>query len=180
MIKLKGTKTEKNLMEAFANESKSRNLYTYFALQAREEGHEQIAAIFEETSNNEREHAKLWYKLLCEKEIPPTIENLRTAISKENTEWTEMYKHMAADARAEGYNDIAFLFDSVGAIEMKHEARYRKLLEGFEGKSSSTKTEKSVWICRSCGYIADNEKAPPICPVCNHSQMSFELRIVNY
>ena len=180
MADLKGTKTEKNLMEAFAGESQARNKYTYFASKAKKDGYEQIAAIFEETAGNEKEHAKIWFKLLCGGEIPPTIDNLMAAASGEHYEWTEMYKNMADDARAEGFKDIALLFDSVAAIEKEHEERYLKLLKNIEDGSVFAKGEKSVWICRNCGHIVDSEKAPELCPVCAHPQAYFELRVINY
>jgi len=180
MFNLKGTKTEQNLMEAFAGESQARNKYTYFAGKARKEGYEQIAAIFEETAGNEKEHAKLWFKLLCGGEIPGTAENLKAAAAGENGEWTEMYKRMAADARAEGFDAIAFLFDSVGAIEKEHEERYLKLLANVGGGSVFAKTEKAVWICRNCGHLVDAKDAPEKCPVCVHPKAYFELRAVNY
>jgi rubrerythrin len=180
MANLKGSKTEKNLMEAFAGESQARNKYTYFASQARKEGYEQIAAFFEETAGNEKEHAKIWFKLLCGGDIPATSENLKAAAAGENGEWTEMYKRMAAEAKEEGFNDIAFLFESVGKIEKEHEERYLKLLKNIEEQAVFSKKEKSVWICRNCGYIFDNESAPQKCPVCKHSQAYFELRSVNF
>jgi rubrerythrin len=180
MANLKGTKTEKNLMEAFAGESQARNKYTYFASKARKEGYEQIAALFEETAGNEKEHAKIWFKLLCGGDIPATPENLKAAAEGEHGEWTEMYKRMAADAREEGFNDIAFLFEAVGKIEKEHEDRYLKLLKNIEDGTVYAKKEKSVWICRNCGHIVDNENAPQKCPVCVHPQSYFELRAVNY
>jgi rubrerythrin len=180
MTNLKGTKTEKNLMEAFAGESQARNKYTYFASKARKDGYEQIAAIFEETAGNEKEHAKIWFKLLCGGEIPSTIENLTAAAAGEHGEWTDMYKRMAAEARAEGFNDIAILFESVGNIEKEHEERYLKLLKNIKDNTVFTKKEKTVWICRNCGYILDNERAPQKCTVCAHPQAYFELRIINY
>jgi rubrerythrin len=180
MANLKGSKTEKNLMEAFAGESQARNKYTYFASKARKEGYEQIAAFFEETSGNEKEHAKIWFKLLCGGDIPTTTENLKAAAAGEHGEWTEMYKRMAAEAREEGFSDIAFLFDLVGGIEKEHEERYLKLLKNIEDKTVFSKKVKSVWICRNCGYIVDNENAPQKCPVCAHPQAYFELRTVNY
>jgi rubrerythrin len=180
MSDLKGTKTEKNLMEAFAGESQARNKYTYFAGKAKKEGFEQIAAIFEETALNEKEHAKIWFKLLCGGDIPTTAENLKAAAAGENDEWTEMYKRMAADAREEGFNDIASLFEAVGKIEKEHEERYLKLLKNIEDGTVFAKREKSVWICRNCGHIVDTESAPPKCPVCVHPQAYFELRAVNY
>jgi rubrerythrin len=180
MPNLKGTKTEKNLMEAFAGESQARNKYTYFAGKARKEGYEQIAAIFEETAGNEKEHAKIWFKFLCGGEVPSTVENLKAAANGENEEWTQMYKRMAEEAKAEGFNDIAFLFEKVANIEKEHEERYRKLLKNIEDGSVFAKKQKSVWICRNCGHIVDSENAPSKCPVCAHPQAYFELRLVNY
>ena len=180
MANLKGTKTEANLMEAFAGESQARNKYTYFASRAKKDGYEQIAAIFEETANNEKEHAKIWFKLLCGGAISGTGENLKAAAAGENGEWTEMYKRMAADARAEGFGSIAALFDSVGAVEKTHEERYLKLLKNIDESAVFTKREKSVWICRNCGHIVDSESAPESCPVCAHPQAYFELRVINY
>ena len=180
MANLKGTKTEKNLMEAFAGESQARNKYTYFAAKAKKEGYEQIAAIFEETAGNEREHAKLWFKLLCGGDIPATTDNLKAAAEGENGEWTEMYKRMAKEAREEGFEDIAQKFDYVGAIEKEHEERYLKLLKNINEGEVFTKKEKSVWICRNCGHVVDNTNAPKECPACIHPQSHFELRAVNY
>ena len=180
MVDLKGTKTEKNLMEAFAGESQARNKYTYFAGKAKKEGYEQIAAFFEETAGNEKEHAKIWFKLLCGGEIPTTTENLKAAAAGENEEWTSMYKRMAEEARAEGFGNIAFLFEKVGMIEKEHEERYHKLLKNIEDGIIFVRTEKSVWICRNCGHIHDSESAPQKCPVCVHPQSYFELRAVNY
>ena len=180
MANLKGTKTEKNLMEAFAGESQARNKYTYFAGRAKKEGYEQIAAVFEETAGNEKEHAKIWFKLLCGGDLPSTADNLKAAADGEHEEWTKMYKRMAAEAREEGFADIALLFESVGKIEKDHEKRYLKLLKNIEEKSVFAKNKKSVWICRNCGHIVDSENAPAQCPVCAHPQAYFELRIVNY
>jgi len=180
MATLKGTKTEKNLMDAFAGESQARNKYTYFASKAKKEGYEQIAAIFEETAGNEKEHAKLWFKLLCGGDVPPTTVNLNAAADGENEEWTAMYKRMADEARAEGFADIAFLFDGVGAIEKEHEQRYRTLLKNIEDGSVFARKTKSVWICRNCGHLVDSASAPGKCPVCAHPQAYFELRAVNY
>ena len=180
MSNLKGTKTEKNLMEAFAGESQARNKYAYFASKARKEGYEQIAAIFEETAGNEKEHAKLWFKFLCGGEVPATPENLKAAAEGENGEWTDMYKRMAAEAEQEGFGEIAFLFEKVGGIEKEHEARYLKLLKNIEEDAVFAKKEKSVWICRNCGHMVDNEEAPQMCPVCKHPQAYFELRAVNF
>jgi len=180
MSNLKGTKTEKNLMDAFAGESQARNKYTYFSSKAKKEGYEQIAAIFDETANNEKEHAKMWFKLLCNGEIPTTADNLKAAATGENSEWTDMYKRMAAEAREEGFNDIAVLFDSVGKIEKAHEERYLKLLKNLEDQTVFNKKEKTIWICRNCGHIVDSENAPKECPVCAHPQAYFELRVINY
>jgi len=180
MANLKGTKTEKNLQEAFAGESQARNKYTYFASKARKDGYEQIAAIFEETAGNEKEHAKLWFKQLCGGEIPSTADNLKAAAAGEHGEWTEMYKRMADDARAEGFNDIAFLFESVGKIEKEHEERYLKLLQNVQDGAVFAKKQKTIWICRNCGHITDGESAPKKCPVCSHPQSYFELRVINY
>ncbi len=177
---LKGTKTENNLMEAFAGESQARNKYSYYAGKARKEGFEQIAGIFEETAANEREHAKIWYKLLSGGDIANTVDNLKTAANGENDEWTNMYARMAKEAEEEGFPDIAFLFESVGKIEKEHEERYRKLLKNIEHGTIFAKTEKSVWICRNCGHIEDSEFAPKTCPVCKHPQAYFELRVINY
>jgi len=180
MANLKGTKTEANLMEAFAGESQARNKYTYFAGKAKKEGYEQIAAFFEETAGNEKEHAKIWFKLLCGGAVPSTVENLKAAAAGENGEWTDMYKRMADEARGEGFDDIAFLFEAVGRIEKEHEERYLKLLQNIEDGSAFAKKEKSVWICRNCGHIVDSENAPQMCSVCKHPQAYFELRVVNY
>ena len=180
MADLKGSKTEKNLMEAFAGESQARNKYTYFASKAKNEGYEQIAAIFEETANNEKEHAKIWFKLLCGGDIPATADNLKAAAAGENFEWTDMYKRMAAEAHEEGFEDIARLFEGVLKIERAHEERYLKLLKNVEDGSVFSKNEKSVWICRNCGHIVDSENAPEKCPVCVHPKAFFELRVINY
>jgi len=180
MADLKGSKTEKNLMEAFAGESQARNKYTYFASKAKNEGYEQIAAIFEETANNEKEHAKIWFKLLCGGDIPATADNLKAAAAGENFEWTDMYKRMAAEAHEEGFEDIARLFEGVLKIERAHEERYLKLLKNVEDGSVFSKNEKSVWICRNCGHISDSENAPEKCPVCVHPKAFFELRVINY
>ena len=180
MANLKGSKTEQNLMEAFAGESQARNKYTYFASRAKKEGYEQIAAIFTETAGNEKEHAELWFKALCGGEIPTTIENLRAAAEGENDEWTEMYKRMAIEAHEEGFEEIAFLFEEVAKIEKAHEERYLKLLANVETSTVFAKKEKTVWICRNCGHIYDSESAPEQCPVCAHPQAYFELRVINY
>lgn len=178
MANLKGTKTEKNLMEAFAGESQARNKYTYFASKAKKEGYQQIAALFEETANNEKEHAKIWFKLLGG--IGTTEENLKAAAAGENEEWTDMYARMAREAKEEGFDDIAALFEGVAAIEKEHEERYLKLLANVEKDEVFKKNEKTVWICRNCGHIVDSESAPELCPVCAHPQAYFELRVINY
>jgi len=180
MADLKGSKTEKNLMEAFAGESQARNKYTYYASKAKNEGYEQIAAFFEETAGNEKEHAKIWFKLLHDGNIPGTGENLKDAAAGENFEWTDMYKRMAEEAREEGFDDIAFLFESVGQIEKTHEERYLKLLKNIDDGSVFAKKEKVVWICRNCGHLVDSENAPEKCPVCDHPKAYFELRVINY
>ena len=180
MSKIKGTKTEKNLMEAFAGESQARNKYTYFASRARKDGYEQIASFFEETAENEKEHAKIWYKLLCGGQVPSTPDNLRAAASGENEEWTVMYKRMAEEAREEGFGDIAALLDSVGRIEKEHEERYLKLLKNVNDNTVFQKKGESIWICRNCGHIVDSTSAPSQCPVCSHPQSYFELRATNY
>jgi rubrerythrin len=180
MANLKGTKTEKNLMEAFAGESQARNKYTYFASKAKKEGYEQIGAIFDETAGNEKEHAEIWFKLLCGGNIPSTAENLQAAAAGEADEWTVMYKRMANEARQEGFGDIALLFEQVGNIEKSHEERYLKLLQNIKDGTVFTKKEKMVWICRNCGHIVDSKSAPEQCPVCDHPQSYFELRIINY
>jgi len=180
MKELKGTRTEANLMAAFAGESQARNKYTYYANKAKKEGYEQIAALFLETAHNEMEHAKMWFKLLHGGSIPDTIANLKDAAAGENYEWTDMYKNMAIEAKEEGFDKIAFLFEEVAKIEKDHEERYLKLLENVENQTVFSKKEKSIWICRNCGYITDNTKAPKVCPVCDHPEAYFELRVINY
>ena len=180
MPDLKGTKTEANLWEAFAGESMAHTKYLYYAAKAKKEGYEQIAAFFEETAINEKEHAKLWFKALHGGDIKATTENLQAAADGENEEWTQMYKRMAADASQEGFDKIAFLMDSVGAIEKEHEERYLKLLSNINDGNVFAKKEKNVWICRNCGHIHDGPAAPGLCPVCDHGQAYFELRAVNY
>lgn len=180
MKNLKGTKTEKNLMDAFAGESMARNKYTYFASKARKEGYEQIAALFEETANNEKEHAKLWYKFLHGGEIGDTMENLREAAEGENYEWTDMYDRMAREAEEEGFTAIAARFRAVAAIERHHEERYRRLLQNIEEGIVFSREGDTVWICRNCGHIVIGKKAPGACPVCLHSQSFFEIEAKNY
>ncbi|MCL2140515.1 MAG: rubrerythrin family protein [Dehalococcoidia bacterium] len=179
-MELKGSKTEKNLMEAFAGESQARNKYTYFASKARKEGYEQIAAIFEETAGNEKEHAKIWFKLLSGGDIQSTSENLKAAADGEHEEWTGMYKRMAVEAREEGFTSIAALFELVANVEKEHEERYLKLLNNVENRTVFAKREKTIWICRNCGHIVDSENAPAECPVCAHPQAYFEIRVINY
>ena len=180
MKDLKGTKTEANLMTAFAGESQARNKYTYYASKAKKEGYEQIAAIFEETAGNEKEHAKMWFKLLCGGEIPDTITNLTDAANGENYEWTEMYEEFSKVAKEEGFDDIARLFSAVGAIEKEHEARYRKLLDNIKEERVFKKEESMVWVCRNCGHVHVGKTAPKVCPTCNHPQSYFELKNTNY
>ncbi len=170
-MNLKGTKTEKNLQTAFAGESQARNKYTYFASKARKEGYNYIAEVFDETANNEKEHAKIWFKLLSG--IGSTAENLKSAAGGENYEWTDMYKKFAQEAKEEGLNEIAYLFESVGAIEKGHEERYNKLLEELEAGKVFQKDNVVVWKCSNCGHIHVAEKAPNVCPVCNHPQSYF-------
>ena len=165
MKDLKGTKTEKNLMEAFAGESMARNKYTYFASKARKDGFEQIAAIFEETANNEKEHAKLWFKLLNGGEVPGTLDNLNAAAAGENYEWTDMYAKMAEEADAEGFPQIAARFRAVAAIEKHHEERYRRLAQNIEEGIVFSREGDTVWLCRNCGHIHISKKAPKACPV---------------
>ena len=177
---LKGSKTEKNLLEAFAGESMARNKYTYYASKAKKEGFVQIANLFEETAGNEKEHAKIWFKLLHDGEIPTTSVNLLDAAEGENYEWTDMYAKFAADAREEGFTRIAALFEMVGKIEKEHEERYRKLLANVEGELVFSRDGDMVWICSNCGHIHVGKKAPLKCPVCDHPQAYFHLRAENY
>ena len=177
-MELKGSKTEKNLMEAFAGESQARNKYTYFASVAKKEGYEQIAAIFEATANNEKEHAKMWFKEL--NGIGTTVENLKAAASGENFEWTDMYERMAKEAEEEGFKAIAIKFRMVGAIEREHEKRYLALLNNIEMQKVFEKSEETMWECRNCGHLVIGKKAPQICPVCAHPQSYFEVRKENY
>lgn len=180
MKELKGTKTEKNLLAAFAGESQARNKYTYFASKAKKDGYVQIAAIFEETANNEKEHAKLWYKLLNGGAVSGTVENLKEAAGGENYEWTEMYPSFAKEAREEGFDEIAALFDGVAAIEKEHEERYKKLLANIEGDLVFSKDGDVVWQCANCGHICVGKKAPEVCPVCAHPQSYFQVKAENY
>lgn len=177
-MELKGSKTEKNLQAAFAGESEARNKYTYFASKAKKDGFNQIAAIFEETAANEKEHAKLWFKLL--QGIGSTAENLKAAAEGENHEWTEMYPSFAKVAREEGFDKIAEMFEGVAEIEKKHEERYRKLLANVEGDLVFSKDGDVIWQCSNCGHICVGKKAPEVCPVCNHPQSYFQVLAENY
>lgn len=179
-MELKGTKTEANLQFAFAGESGARNKYTYYASRARKDGYVQIAEIFEETAANEKEHAKMWFKLLCGGEIPDTLENLAAAAAGENEEWTKMYAEFAQAAREEGFLQIAALFEGVAAIEKEHEDRYRKLLENIK-KETVFKSEAPVkWHCGNCGHVVEGKQAPGVCPVCSHPQSYFRIKAENY
>ena len=177
---LKGTKTEQNLMTAFAGESQARNKYTYFASRAKKDGYEQIAAIFEETANNEKEHAKMWFKLLNGGEISDTASNLKAAAEGENYEWTDMYASFAKTAKEEGFNHIAFLFEEVAKIEKEHEERYLKLLANVKDGLVFSKDGDRIWKCRNCGHIVVGKQAPEICPVCAHPKAYFEIKAENY
>lgn len=179
MAELKGSKTEQNLREAFAGESMARNQYTFFASKARKEGYMQIAELFEETANNEKEHAKMWFKLLCDG-IGSTTENLKAAAQGEHYEWTDMYDRFAKEAREEGFTQIAVLFEGVAAIEKEHEERYLKLLNNVEEGLVFSRDGDTIWKCRNCGHICIGPKAPEICPVCAHSQAYFEIKAENY
>ena len=180
MKDLKGTKTEANLMAAFAGESQARNKYTYYASKAKKDGYEQIAELFTETANNEKEHAKIWFKLLHDGNVPDTVANLKDAAEGENYEWTDMYKSFAEDAKAEGFDHIAYLFEQVAAIEKEHEERYRKLLANIEEGIVFSRDGDMVWICRNCGHIHVGKTAPEVCPVCAHPKAYFALRAKNY
>ncbi len=180
MSELKGSKTEANLQAAFAGESMARNKYTYYASKARKEGYEQIASLFEETAANEKEHAKIWFKLLHDGEIGTTTDNLADAAAGENYEWTDMYAGFAKTAKEEGFTRIAALFEMVAKIEKEHEARYRKLLENIEQGIVFSRDGDTVWICSNCGHVHVGKKAPQVCPVCQHAQSFFEIKADNY
>ena len=180
MKELKGTKTEQNLMEAFAGESQARNKYSYWASKAKKDGYEQIAAIFQETADNEKEHAKMWFKYLEGGAVKSTPENLKAAADGENFEWTDMYDRMAKEAEEEGFTEIAEKFRGVAAIEKHHEERYRKLLNNIEEKVVFSRDGEAIWKCRNCGHIVVGKEAPEECPVCNHPQKYFELLVENY
>ena len=179
-MNIKGTKTEANLWAAFAGESQARNKYSYYASKAKKDGYEQIAALFEETASNEKEHAKIWFKLLHGGSIPSTIENLKDAAAGENYEWTDMYAGYAVTAREEGLDDIATLFEEVAKIEREHEERYLKLLANIEGGIVFSRDGDMIWKCRNCGHIVVGKNAPDVCPVCAHPQSYFEIKAENY
>jgi len=180
MKELKGTRTETNLQEAFAGESKARNKYTYYASQARKDGYVQIANLFEETANNEKEHAKIWFELLHGGAVAGTEENLLDAAEGENYEWTDMYVRMAEEARQEGFDQIAGLFSQVAKIEKTHEERYRKLLSNIRDGLVFSRDGDKIWQCSNCGHIVIGKKAPELCPVCKHPKAFFEIRAENY
>lgn len=178
--KYTGTKTEKNLEAAFAGESSARNKYTFFASKAKKDGYEQIAAIFTETADNEKEHAKMWYKELHGGEVESTEVNLEAAADGENYEWTDMYKGFAETAREEGFDELADKFEAVAAIEKSHEERYRRLLSNVKDRQVFSKDGDAIWVCRNCGHIVVGKEAPEICPVCAHPQAYFEIKAENY
>ena len=180
MKELKGTKTEKNLMEAFAGESQARNKYTYYASKAKKDGYVQIAAIFEETANQEKEHAKLWFKHLQGGAVKGTLENLEDAAAGENFEWTDMYKRMAEEAREEGFIEIAAQMEGVAAIEKLHEERYLKLLNNIKEGIVFSRDGDTIWQCSNCGHVVIGKKAPEMCPVCKHPQAYFQIKAENY
>ncbi len=180
MADLKGTKTEQNLMTAFAGESQARNKYTYYASKAKKEGYEQIAELFTETANNEKEHAKIWFKLLHDGDVPDTVTNLEDAANGENFEWTDMYDTFAKEAREEGFDRIAYLFEAVGQIEKEHEARYLKLLENVKNGLVFSKDGDTIWQCANCGHICIGKNAPEVCPVCSHPKAYFKVLAQNY
>ena len=179
-MELRGSKTEKNLMEAFAGESQARNKYTYYASQAKKDGYVQISKIFEETANNEKEHAKIWFKLLHDGAVPDTIKNLEDAAAGENYEWTDMYARFAKEAKEEGFDTISALFELVGKIEKEHEERYRKLLAAVKNGTVFEKTEKVVWECSNCGHTYESQTALELCPVCKHPKSYFYIKAQNY
>lgn len=180
MENIKGTKTEQNLMTAFAGESQARNKYTYYASQAKKDGYVQIAKLFEETAANEQEHAKIWFKLLHNGSVPDTMTNLADAAAGENYEWTDMYAGFAKTAREEGFERIAALFDMVAKIEKEHEERYRKLLKNIQDNVVFSREGDTIWQCANCGHIVIGKKAPDVCPVCAHPQSYFQIKAENY
>ncbi len=179
-MELKGSQTEKNLQTAFAGESQARNKYSYYASKAKKDGYNQIAAIFEETAANEKEHAKIWFKLLHDGEVPDTVTNLKDAAAGENYEWTDMYAGFARTAKEEGFDHIARLFTMVGEIEKHHEERYKKLLANIEGGLVFSRDNEMIWQCSNCGHIVIGKKAPQICPVCDHPQSYFQIKAENF
>ncbi len=179
-MELKGSQTEKNLQTAFAGESQAHTKYLYYASKAAKEGYVQIGKLFEETAKNEKEHAKIWFKLLHDGEVPATELNLADAAAGENYEWTDMYAEFAETAKAEGFEEIAFLFESVGAIEKTHEERYRKLLANIQGGIVFSRDEDAIWECSNCGHIVIGKKAPEICPVCKHARSYFQIKANNF
>ena len=180
MVELKGSKTEKNLLEAFSGESQARNKYNYYASAAKKEGYEQVAAIFNESADNEKEHAKLWFKALHGGAVPDTVTNLKDAADGEHYEWTQMYANFAKDAREEGFDEIADMFEGVAAIEKNHEERYLALLDNIQKGVVFKKDKVCIWKCRNCGHIHVGQEAPMVCPVCKHPQAYFELRATNW
>jgi rubrerythrin len=180
MKNIKGTRTEQNLLEAFAGESQARNKYTFYASKAKKDGYVQISKIFEETAGNEKEHAEIWFKYLHEGKVPTTTVNLKDAADGENCEWTDMYARMAREAREEGFDEIAEKFEMVGAIEKEHEERFRKLLKNIEDKVVFSRDGDTIWQCSNCGHIVIGKDAPEICPVCDHPQSYFQLPAKNY
>lgn len=180
MANIKGSKTEENLKTAFAGECQARTKYTYYASKAKKDGYEQIASLFMETAENEKEHAKIWFKLLHDGDIPTTTDNLKDAADGENYEWTDMYDTFAKVAKEEGFNDIAYLFEAVGKIEKEHEERYRKLLSNIEGGLVFSRDGDMMWQCANCGHIHIGKNAPKLCPVCKHPQSFFQIKAENY
>ncbi|MDR1893497.1 MAG: rubrerythrin family protein [Spirochaetales bacterium] len=180
MKDLKGSNTEKNLQSAFAGESQARNKYSYYASKAEKEGYHQIAELFRETADNEKEHAKIWFKLLKGGDLPDTLANLNDAADGENYEWTDMYASFAKEAREEGFTEIAALFEKVGAIEKEHEARYRKLIANIKNGLVFSRDGEATWICANCGHIVIGKKAPELCPVCKHPKAFFQIKAENY
>lgn len=179
-MNLKGSKTEANLMAAFAGESQARNKYTYYASKAKKEGYNEIAAVFEETANNEKEHAKIWFKLLHDGEVPGTLANLADAAAGENYEWTDMYARMAREAREEGFEELAVKFELVAKVEAAHERRYNLLLESLKNDKTFKGDAPLGWKCRNCGYIHEGDEAPEVCPCCAHPKAYFERKVENY
>ena len=179
-MELKGSRTEANLMAAFAGETQARTKYTYYASKAKKDGYVQIGNLFEETADNEKEHAKIWFKLLHGGEIPDTLTNLKDAAAGENFEWTDMYAKFAKEARDEGFDHIAYLFEAVGQIEKEHEKRYRKLIANIENGLVFSKDGDAIWQCGNCGHIVIGKQAPALCPVCNHPQSYFAIKAENY